>query len=84
MCVNAGLIIPTSAFDPGNTVAIANNFETFCGEYLNPLSAMKLSGAVTSKFILHKEDVQEVATFLNSFIYGPAHVCFIFSKGTRL
>jgi hypothetical protein len=55
VCPNAGLFFPTLALDnmlsaAAGNIANRNNFESFCGDFLNPVSMSNAGGVVTSKF----------------------------------
>jgi hypothetical protein len=58
-CQDLGLIIPTISFDnfaslPAGGVANTgndNNFETYCGTFLNPLAGQTVSGTVLGSVI---------------------------------
>ena len=50
-CQDLGLIIPSIAYDNfaslGSNTGNDNNYETYCGTFLNPLSGQTVSGTVT-------------------------------------
>ncbi len=48
-CMSAGLIIPTTAINNGLATG-TNNFENYCGAYLNPLEGQKIGAVVSSNF----------------------------------
>jgi hypothetical protein len=51
-CQNGGILVPTVALDNALSAAAANvgnknNFESYCGTYLNPLALSQGGGIVT-------------------------------------
>ena len=62
MCPDAGLIIPTIAFDNNMMMGALNpnNFETYCGAVLNEISGTLIGGTVESML---------------NFTGGPARTC---------
>ena len=57
--MSLGLIIPTTAMDNFATIVAPNvgndnNFETYCGSYLNPLAGSTVSGQVVGESIGHR------------------------------